>query len=132
MPVIHLPFRGRANLRNHRKIVVVDNRRAIIGGMNLAGEYMGPTPIPRRWRDLSLVIAGPAVADLADAVPLGLEVRDRRGPRAGPGAPRPPRPGGFDDCPAQVVASGPDVAGDPLYETLLSVLFAANASGSGW
>ena len=66
MPVLHLPFRGRANLRNHRKIVVVDNRRAIIGGMNLSGEYMGPTPDPKRWRDLSLVITGPAVADLAD------------------------------------------------------------------
>ena len=65
MPVLHIPFRGRANLRNHRKIVVVDNRVAIIGGMNLSGEYMGPTPDPKRWRDLSLVINGPAVLDLA-------------------------------------------------------------------
>src|SRR5258707_10293130 len=66
MPVLHLPFRGRTNLRNHRKIVVVDNRRAIIGGMNLSGDYMGPTPDPKRWRDLSLFIAGPAVPDLAE------------------------------------------------------------------
>ena len=47
MPVLHLPFRGRANLRNHRKIVVVDERHALTGGMNLASEYMGPTPDPR-------------------------------------------------------------------------------------
>src|SRR5262249_6952063 len=66
MPVIHIPFRGRANLRNHRKIVVVDRRIAIIGGMNLSGEYMGPTPDPKRWRDLSLVLEGPAVGDLAE------------------------------------------------------------------
>ena len=29
MPVFHLPFRGRTNLRNHRKLVVVDGRVAI-------------------------------------------------------------------------------------------------------
>ena len=46
MPVLHIPFRGRANLRNHRKIIVVDNGVAMIGGMNLAGEYMGPDPRP--------------------------------------------------------------------------------------
>ena len=36
MPMLHLPFRGRTNLRNHRKIVVVDSRHALTGGMNLA------------------------------------------------------------------------------------------------
>jgi cardiolipin synthase len=124
MPVIHLPFRGRANLRNHRKLVVMDNRRAFIGGMNLSGDYMGPAPDPKRWRDLSLGIAGPAVADLAELFrsdwkfATGEEVGPV--PRPEPAAPR------ADDSPAQVVASGPDVAGDPLYETLLSVLFAAN------
>ncbi len=127
MPVIHIPFRGRANLRNHRKIVVIDDRFAIIGGMNLSGDYMGPTPDPRRWRDLSLSIEGPGVTDLADLFrsdwkfatgqeltpserAAGLNIRDVQSPTA---------------CPAQVVASGPDVAGDPLYETLLSALFAA-------
>jgi len=41
MPMVHLPFRGRANLRNHRKMIICDNRAAVIGGMNLASEYMG-------------------------------------------------------------------------------------------
>jgi cardiolipin synthase len=110
-------------LRNHRKIVVVDNRRAIIGGMNLSGDYMGPTPDPKRWRDLSLVIAGPVVADLAQL--FRSDWNFATGEDLGP-VPRPPAAAhGFDDCPAQVVASGPDVAGDPLYETLLSVLFTA-------
>ena len=36
-----------------------------------------------------------------------------------------------DDCPAQVVASGPDVAGDPLYETLLSVALHRDAADLG-
>lgn len=123
MPVLHVPFRGRANLRNHRKIVVVDNRRAIIGGMNLSGEYMGPAPDPKRWRDLSLMITGPAATDLA-----GLFRSDWRfatGEELGPVPTIAAGTEGFDGCTAQVVASGPDVAGDPLYETLLSILFAA-------
>jgi cardiolipin synthase len=124
MPVLHLPFRGRTNLRNHRKIVVVDNRRAIIGGMNLSGDYMGPTPDSKRWRDLSLFIAGPAVADLAEL--FRSDWKFATGEELGP-VPRPEAVArGFDDCPAQVVASGPDVAGDPLYESLLSLLFTAN------
>jgi cardiolipin synthase len=125
MPVIHIPFRGRLNLRNHRKIIVVDNRIAMIGGMNLAGEYMGPAPDANRWRDLSLVITGPAVADLAGLFrsDWSFATGEDLGPVPSPPFPR-TDPGG-DACPSQVVASGPDVAGDPLYETLLSSLFTA-------
>ncbi len=47
MPVLHMPFRGRANLRNHRKVMVVDGRIALTGGMNLAWPYMGPPISPR-------------------------------------------------------------------------------------
>jgi cardiolipin synthase A/B len=91
--------------------------------MNLSGEYMGPTPDPKRWRDLSLVIAGPVVSDLSDL--FRSDWKFATGEDLGP-VPRPSAAAqGFDDCPAQVVASGPDVAGDPLYETLLSVLFTA-------
>ncbi|MFZ0726487.1 MAG: hypothetical protein WAM61_11910, partial [Desulfobacterales bacterium] len=28
MPMIHWPFRGRANLRNHRKMIICDNQTA--------------------------------------------------------------------------------------------------------
>jgi cardiolipin synthase len=125
MPVIHIPFRGRANLRNHRKIVVVDRRIAMIGGMNLSGEYMGPAPDPKRWRDLSLVLEGPAVGDLAEL--FRSDWKFATDEDLGPVSPVPAVVAGDDGtgCPAQVVASGPDVAGDPLYETLLSALFTA-------
>ncbi len=49
MPMIHLPFRGRENLRNHRKMVICDGTTAIISGMNLASEYMGPRELQNRW-----------------------------------------------------------------------------------
>jgi cardiolipin synthase len=123
MPVIHVPFRGRANLRNHRKIVVVDNRRAMIGGTNLSGEYMGPTPDPTRWRDLSLVVTGPAVSELAAL--FRSDWKFATGEDLGPVAAAEPMGDDGIDCPVQVIASGPDVGGDPLYETLLSSLFTA-------
>jgi cardiolipin synthase A/B len=122
MPVIHWPFRGRANLRNHRKIVVVDDRQALAGGMNLAEEYMGPTPLPSRWRDLSVVVSGPAARDLGDL--FRSDWKFATGEELPADAPPPAREG-HDGAPVQVVASGPDVPGDPLYESMVSAIFAA-------
>ncbi len=124
MPMLHLPFRGRANLRNHRKMVLVDGKTAVIGGMNLAGEYMGPAPAPERWADIALRIAGPAVqqafeifrSDWAFAAKEELS--------------RPPLSGEPADGTAatalQIIASGPDVENDALREALMISLFRAH------
>ena len=55
MPMLHIPFRGRANLRNHRKLVIVDSTIAMAGGMNVAWPYIGPPGSRDLWRDLSVV-----------------------------------------------------------------------------
>jgi cardiolipin synthase len=136
MPVLHIPFRGRANLRNHRKIVVVDRRIALTGGMNFAWPYMGPDPDSGLWCDLSAVIQGPAVADLdalfysdwefaTGEVLRGAPAEMAGGDVGGPGA-FAPTGGARGSCTVQVVASGPDVPDDPLYETLVSLIFAAS------
>lgn len=52
------------NLRNHRKIIVVDDRVAFTGGMNIGDEYIGRNPHLGYWRDTHLRITGPAVAQL--------------------------------------------------------------------
>ena len=49
LPVMPLSGRGSANLRNHRKIAVFDGQHAIIGGHNLAREYLGPQTWKKRW-----------------------------------------------------------------------------------
>lgn len=123
MPVWHLPFRGRTNLRNHRKIVVADGRVALAGGMNVAVEYMGSRADPKRWKDLSLVVEGPASADLDDV--FWSDWSFATGERLPEGLPRALAEENSGDAIAQVVASGPDVAGDPLYESLVALLFAA-------
>jgi cardiolipin synthase len=52
------------NLRNHRKIVVVDGETAFTGGFNVGDEYKGTMPGVGAWRDLHLRILGPAAAEL--------------------------------------------------------------------
>jgi len=130
MPV--LPFSSRrssANLRSHRKIAVIDHTTALIGGHNLATDYMGPDPQEDRWTDFGTVIRGPAaillndvfIADWCFASHQAIEkIR----------AEIPPETATQVCGPAelQVVASGPDVHGDPLYEGLVAMIQSANES----
>jgi cardiolipin synthase len=48
-------------LRNHQKLIIVDERVAIIGGANIDDTYMSDAGA-RHWRDLWLRIDGPEVA----------------------------------------------------------------------
>ncbi len=123
MPMMHLPFRGRANLRNHRKMVLVDHTRAIVGGMNLAAQYMGPGEAKDYWLDFSIQVEGPSVAHIyrvfqsdwrfAAGEPLPEIPLEAQGPATLPGEIM------------QFAASGPDVAGDALREELLAAFFRA-------
>jgi cardiolipin synthase len=122
MPLIHKPFQGSANLRNHRKLVVADDQIAMIGGMNIALEYMGPTLSQDRWVDLAMTIEGPLVPQLkavflfdwSFAHHQESELKD------------PPRSKGVHDQHlAQLVMSGPDIKTDPIYELLLTALYSA-------
>ena len=56
--------RFRINFRNHRKIVVVDGKRAFVGGLNVGDEYLGRDPKISPWRDTHLAVQGPAVQGL--------------------------------------------------------------------
>jgi cardiolipin synthase len=127
MPVFHAPFRGRANLRNHRKLVVVDGRIALTGGMNLAWPYIGPPDVKDLWLDLSVVVEGPAVFELEALFASDWQFATGTDP-GGNALPAPPQEGnGAKSSVVQVVASGPDVAGDPLYESLLALIFSARS-----
>jgi cardiolipin synthase len=128
MPVLPFSSRGSANLRNHRKMAIFDHRIAMIGGRNLAREYMGPTPHPKRWRDFGAVLEGPAalllnevfIADWCFATRQPIDRLNAEVPREPV-----PTPG---SCELQVVASGPDVPGDPLYEGIVSMIQEAEHS----
>lgn len=57
-------FGCRYLLRNHQKLALADERRIIIGGFNVEDDYFG-TPAEHAWRDLGLVVEGPAAARMA-------------------------------------------------------------------
>jgi len=56
----------RLGIRDHRKILVCDEELAVIGGVNIAGEYAGDG-VASGWRDLGLKIRGPLAIELAGA-----------------------------------------------------------------
>ena len=123
MPMIHLPFRGRANLRNHRKMIICDRRAAVIGGMNLASEYMGPRDFPGRWRDLSLLVEGPVVGDIASVFRSDWKFAGKTPLRDHSGTVETAAAKPYSVT--QLVASGPDIAGDSLRNAVLTETFMA-------
>ncbi|MEM1504521.1 cardiolipin synthase [Domibacillus sp. 8LH] len=56
-----------ANLRNHRKMVVVDGHTGFTGGLNVGEEYCSNAPQFKKWRDTHIRIHGPAVHQLQEA-----------------------------------------------------------------
>ncbi len=51
--------RFQINFRNHRKLVVIDGKAAIIGGLNIGTEYLGSADESSRWRDTGIKVTGP-------------------------------------------------------------------------
>ncbi len=63
-PALFRRFHLRINYRNHRKIVIVDNKVAYMGGFNVGREYVGLDEKFGYWRDTHLRIVGGAVWNL--------------------------------------------------------------------
>ncbi len=64
LPWSILRRRIQVNLRNHRKIAVIDGRIGLTGGANIGDEYLGKNAWFGYWRDACLRLEGPAVAGL--------------------------------------------------------------------
>jgi cardiolipin synthase len=104
------PFKGkwrRPDLRNHRKLLVVDSNVAFMGSQNLIdSSYLSPKNIKigRRWQDLNIKISGGIVMELEAVFAmdwytetgerLGAEIESVTDPTA-------------DQVPMQLVPSGP-------------------------
>ncbi|NOK34695.1 Cardiolipin synthetase [Corallococcus exercitus] len=53
--------------RNHRKIVVMDGRVGITGGLAIQDEWLGDARNEKEWRDTNVRVQGPVVAQLQQA-----------------------------------------------------------------
>src|SRR5437016_6144055 len=56
----------RFNIRNHRKLLICDQKVAFIGGFNIAPEWEGDG-VTRGWRDLGLQLEGALAQELTDS-----------------------------------------------------------------
>jgi cardiolipin synthase len=123
MPVFSNIRRGRVNLRNHRKLLVVDGERVWGGGRNLAAEYFTDQGQHKAWTDLSFVVEGPLAKQAQDLYEQDWQAASRTvvhantqmnqviGPESGPVA--------------QWIPSGPDHADDTIYALLLASAYRA-------
>jgi cardiolipin synthase len=122
LPMIPYRRKWSANLRNHRKIWIADEKTAIVGGRNISESYMGPRRRESQWADFGVRIEGPAVRDLFEVFCSDWEfvTQETLHPRrkfeayASGGSSR-----------LQVVASGPDTRTNSLYQGVLASIVAA-------
>ncbi len=64
---LRLPRFGYANLRNHRKVLVVDGRTGFTGGMNIRESHLVGKPQRHREQDVHFRLEGPVVEHLQQA-----------------------------------------------------------------
>ncbi len=62
--LFHPMLKGLSPFRNHRKLLLVDDRIAYLGGMNIADEYYRGLDGEPAWRDTMLEVSGTEVAHL--------------------------------------------------------------------
>jgi len=132
VPPFRSILRGRANLRNHRKMVIADAERLWCGGRNFAAEYFEGDPAlrgsrsirSRAWHDLTFDLRGPIAAQARGHFDQDWAYATR--------VPAPPRPDTgqagstvFGAPLAQLVPSGPEQVDDTVQVLLVSGCFMA-------
>lgn len=58
---------SRLNRRNHRKSTIVDNEKAIIGGINITDVTLEKVHGSKAWRDTSVLIESPEISEISEA-----------------------------------------------------------------
>jgi cardiolipin synthase A/B len=114
MPVFSL------NLRNHRKLLIVDGETGFVGGMNIGGREVGKAH-HRRMADLHFRVRGPAVSQLAECFAADWRFA------AGQTLSLPPMSrAAAGDCICRVITEGPDEDSDKLLSVILGAIAVAH------
>jgi cardiolipin synthase len=115
LPLFNPLYRLRINLRNHRKILIVDGHTGFTGGLNIGDEYLSKHPKFGYWRDTHFRIHGPAVESLQRVFLEDWYFAAEEAMKGGEYYPRfPDLPG---RSPVQIVHSGPDTEYKVIRET---------------
>jgi cardiolipin synthase A/B len=114
-------LRWSINLRNHRKLQIIDGRTAFVGGMNLGREYAGEDPEIGPWHDLTLQLRGAAAGKLQAVFAddwffaTGEKLVDAR---------YYPQPAHGAKLLVQAMPDGPDSPEDPIQMSIVEMLAA--------
>jgi cardiolipin synthase len=122
---LRLPY---ANLRTHRKILIVDGRVALTGGMNIREGFTREVAGEKFARDTHFLVTGPVVADLFDVAAEDWRFttdEELTGDEWRIGAPE-REPG--DPVFMRVVASGPDRRIETNHKMLMGAFSVARKS----
>ncbi len=112
---------SKINHRNHRKIVIIDDKTAYLGGMNIGDEYMGKSKkrsLP--WRDTHIRIEGSAVEYVQRCFAMDWEFST--GKKIPAKTPASVNSGSTD---MQIVASGPDSENEEIKCGMIKMLYDA-------
>lgn len=118
----------RINYRNHRKIVVVDNRVAYVGGFNIGKEYIGLEQKFGYWRDTHLRIRGNAVMALQLRFILDWNYAAKENLLRKAVLFENVVPGTRDFCKVQIISSGPDHTVEQIRDNYLRLISKAEHS----
>ncbi|MFG0245341.1 MAG: cardiolipin synthase [Phycisphaerales bacterium JB052] len=122
-------FFKRIDIRNHRKIVAVDNRVAYTGSMNMVDPaYFNAGRGVGQWIDVMARVRGPAARVLSMNLAMDWAIDYRRDAKMQISGPiesiRNAEPiGRAGDIVAQVVPSGPDQASQLIHELLITLIY---------
>jgi cardiolipin synthase A/B len=114
MPVFSL------NLRNHRKLLIVDGEIGFVGGMNIGGREVGKAH-HRRMADLHFRVRGPVVTQLAEC--FAADWQFAAGETL---APPPVAKADAGGCVCRVITEGPDEDADKLLFVILGAIAVAH------
>ncbi len=118
----------RVNYRNHRKIVVIDNKLAYVGGFNVGKEYLGLDEKFGYWRDTHLRIRGNGVMGLQLRFILDWNYAARENLLQKQALFEGFVPGKRDNCELQVITSGPDHQLEQIRDNYLRLISKAEKS----
>ena len=121
-----LPARLHAiNLRNHRKILVVDGAVAFTGGMNVDQRYWRPDAPEQAFHDLHFRLRGPVVTQLMEVFADDWQFTTEEALRGPKWFPPPREEGGVL---ARAIEAGPDEAFERVRWAIIGGLNAAQRS----
>lgn len=127
-PALFRRLHLRINYRNHRKIVIIDNKIAYVGGFNVGKEYIGLDDKFGYWRDTHLRIRGNAVLGLQLRFLLDWNYAARENLFSESRYFMGIEEGKHDNCEIQIISSGPDNTVEQIRDNYLRLIHKAKKS----